>query len=89
MDGSTKLALSLFLIKRSNEMCIDNGQAAHVAQWDSIKGVPGMVSNINYTDPWVPNREDMPVDIGINNKQMVTGTGGGALIYGRYKNGDR
>lgn len=89
MDVLTKLAASFYLLKRAEETCIDNGQPSHVKQWDAIKGIPNSAGNQNYTDPWIPNREDMPVDIGINNKQMVTGTGGGALIYGRYRNGDR
>lgn len=89
MDVLTKLAASLYLLKRAEEACIDNGQPTSVKKWDSVKGIPGSASNQNYTDPLIPNREDMPVDIGINNKQMVTGTGGGALIYGRYRNGDR
>lgn len=89
MDFSVKLAASLYLIKRAEQACIDNGQPAAVKQWDNIKGIPNTSGNQNYTDPVRPNPEDMPIDIGINNKQMVTGTGGGALIYGRYRNGDR
>jgi hypothetical protein len=89
MDFSVKLAASLYLIKRAEEAHIDNGQPASVKKWDSVKGIPGGSANQNYTDPVRPNPNDMPIDIGINNKQLVTGTGGGALIYGRYRNGDR
>lgn len=89
MDVLTKLAASFYLLKRAEEACIDNGQPTQVKQWDSIKGIPSSDGNQNYTDPLRPNPDDMPIDLGINNKQMVTGTGGGALIYGRYRNGDR
>jgi hypothetical protein len=89
MDVLTKLAASFYLLKRADQTCIEKGQSTQVKKWDAIKGIPGSSGNQNYTDPWRPNPEDMPVDIGINNKQMVTGTGGGALIYGRYRNGDR
>ena len=89
MDFCTKLAASFYLLKRAGETCIDNGQPASVKNWDVIKGMPSGAGNQNYTDPVIPNTDDMPVDIGINNKQMVTGTGTGALIYGRYRNGDR
>lgn len=89
MDFSVKLAASFFLIKRAENVVIDNGKPTNVKSWDSIKGIPGGAVNQNFTDISKPNPEDMPTDIGINNKQMVTGTGGGALIYGRYRNGDR
>ncbi len=89
MDVLTKLAASLYLLKRADQSSIDKGQPANVKKWDAIKGIPGSSGNQNYTDPLRPNPEDMPTDLGINNKQLVTGTGGGALIYGRYRNGDR
>lgn len=89
MDVLTKLAASLYLLKRAEEMRVDNGKPTHVQSWDAIKGIPGLTNNQNYTDPLIPNPTDMPTDLGINNKQLVTGTGTGALIHGKYRNGDR
>lgn len=86
MDALTKLYVSLYLIKKSNETCIDDGQPAKVKNWDTIKGIPEGNTNQDYTNILIPNREGQPIDIGYNNKQNISGTGYGALILGKYRN---
>lgn len=81
-----KFAASLYLCKVANEMHVDNGKATKVNSWDVIKGIPGPVANGDHTDILNPNKEGEPIDIGTNNKQLVSGTGHGALILGKYRN---
>jgi hypothetical protein len=89
MDSVSLLTVSLYLHKLANEMRIDDGKAIAVDKWDPIKGIPPVTTNQDVTDPVNPNKENMPIDIGVNNKQIISGTGHGPLINGRYRNGDR
>ena len=93
MDASVKLALSLYLIKRSEHMPvhethkkIQEGKPAQVQNWDKVKGIPGSDNNRDYTNRLIPSPFDQPIDLGYNNKQIVSGTGYGALILGKYRN---
>lgn len=86
MDAFSKLAAACLLIKYANVICSDNPQKAEVKNWDTIKGIPGGNPNADYSNILIPNREGMPIDIGYNNKQTISGTGYGALIHGKYRN---
>lgn len=86
MDASVKLALSLYLVKRADQLNVQKGQPAQVKKWDKIKGIPTGDVNQDYTNRLIPSPFDQPIDLGYNNKQIVSGTGYGALILGKYRN---
>ena len=87
MRAATCLALSIYLCKKADEVTTDKPKSVDVKTWDVIKGAPAIVNNTNFSDIENPNSENMPTDLYVNNKQLITGTGSGARLYGRYRNG--
>lgn len=84
MDALSKLTVSLYICKRAEEN-IQHGQPAAVKKWDNILGVPQACPNMNVTDPEQPH-EGLAKDVYSNNKQLISGTGAGSLISGKYSN---
>lgn len=82
MDALTKYALSIYLCKTAEEH-IQQGKPVSIKKWDSIKGVPSTVSNTTVTDS--ENPTSLPTDIGLNNKQLISGTGSGCVLNGKYR----
>lgn len=71
---------------RHSSMNIQKGKPTQVKKWDTVKGIPGDSVNQDYTNRLIPSPFDQPIDLGYNNKQIVSGTGYGALILGKYRN---
>ena len=82
MDALTKYALSIYLCKTAEEH-IQQGKSISVKKWDAIKGVPSVVDNITKTD--TENPTNLPTDIGLNNKQLISGTGSGCVLHGKFR----
>lgn len=82
MDALTKYALSIYLCKTAEEH-IQQGQPTSVKKWDTVKGMPTPVSNADLTDN--ENPTNLPTDIGINNKQLISGTGSGCVLNGKHR----